>query len=250
LRFLTDGGAAGPDIFVEDETSFVPLLERGLARLRSEFPDLTHVFHMLEDHCPLRLCDARQIQRVLGEAKRHNLSAVSFVTYEWPWELTDASEYSDGLVRTWRSIEVASFGCEKFAVVPRKFFRYFQLQPSVWRCDYLEWACAEALRLGITDPWRFEAMQLPMAEQHYVSFYRWPTAHHGFLAQGRINPAAIDFASGDAASLRRRLIRGVTGGESEFLYCLYRILDRGVRLARRIFGRFGSIWRELVHKGR
>src|SRR5262249_55746840 len=145
LRFLADGGSPASDLLIEDEPEFVPLLARGLARLRSEFPALTHVFHMLEDHCPLRPCDGAQIARVMAEASRRNLAAVSFVTYEWPWTTTDMTDYADGLVRAWRKIDVLTLGSERLAVVPRRYFRYFQLQPTLWRLDYLERICAEAL---------------------------------------------------------------------------------------------------------
>jgi hypothetical protein len=204
---------------------------------------------MLDDHCPLRSCDGGQIERVTAEATKHKLPAVSFVTYEWPWALTDATEYSDGLVRTWRKIEVATFGCERFAIVPRRFFRYFQLQPTLWRVDYLEQVCAEALRLCITDPWRFEAMQLDGAEQHYISGYHWPTVHHGFLARGKINAEAIDFAMGSkGAGIRRRLIGEMIGVEREYLYRLYRIAARGANLTRRGLRKVGTLCRDIVQR--
>jgi hypothetical protein len=251
LRFLTDGGSDGPDVFIENETEFVPLLVRGLARLRSAFPRLTHVFLMLEDHCPLRPCDAGQIERVVAQATKHELPAVSFVTYEWPWASTDATEHPDGMVRTWRKIEVATFGGARFAVVPRNFFRYFQVQPTLWRLDYIERICAEALRLGITDPWRFEAMQINGGEQHYVSAYRWPTVHHGFLAQGKINTAAIDFATGSkGVAIRRRLIGEMIGVEREYLYHLYRAAARGADLTRRGLRKVGTLYQDLVQRSR
>jgi hypothetical protein len=249
LRFLTDGGSDGPDVLIENETEFVPLLARGLGRLRSELPGLTHVFHMLDDHCPLQPCDGGQIESVVAQATKHELPAVSFVTYDWPWASADAREHPDGMVRTWRKIEVATFGGERLAVVPRNFFRYFQLQPTLWRLDYLERTCAEALRLGITDPWRFEAMQLNGAEQHYVSAYHWPTVHHGFLAQGKVNTAAIDFAMGSkGVGIRRRLIGEMIGVEREYLYRLYHTAARGADLARRGLRKVGTLCRELVQR--
>jgi hypothetical protein len=245
LRFRADGGGdLAPDVLIEDEARFVPLLRRGLARLRAEFPALTHVFHVLEDHCPLRPCDSTEIATAMAEAASRNLAAVSFVTYEWPWTFTDDTEYEDGLVRAWRRIDVTTFGRARFAVVPRQYFRYFQLQPTLWRLDYLERTCAEALRLGVTDPWMFEEMQLAIAEQHYVSAYPWPTVHHGFLIKGKVNREAIDYGMGiDGNSVQGRLIRETIGVESERLYRLYRVARRSAGSTRRAFRRVGALCR-------
>ena len=79
------------------------------------------------------------------------------------------------------------------ARVPLNFFRYFQLQPSFWDLDYLIEICREALEKQCFDPWSFESFSYAKPRQHYVSRYEWPSVHHGFLAQGKVNPEAIDF---------------------------------------------------------
>jgi hypothetical protein len=218
LRFLTDGGAEGPDVIVSSEHDFVPLLAAGLQRIRSEYPAATHVFHMLEDHCPLRRCDTGSINSATAEVVSRRLAAASFVTYDWPWSHTDDDLDGDGLVCTWPRIDIARFDRESFAVVPQNFFRYFQVQPTLWRIDYLERILREAAERGIVDPWRFEALRLPEVEQHYISSYRWPTVHHGFLAQGKVNDAAIEYIGrGSAVGLRKALIAGL-GNKSEAAY--------------------------------
>lgn len=232
VRFLTDGGVTvARDVYVEPERHFVPLLMRGLARLRLEFPGATHVFHMLEDHCPLQPCDGDRISGIVTMAIHEQLAAVSLPTYQWPWNETDATDYPDGLVRTWRRIETRQIGDETLAVVPRNFFRYFQLQPTIWRRDYLARVCEFSLASDVLDPWQFEALKLPDAEQHYVSAYAWPTVHHGFLVQGGVNTTAIDFVDRKSGkALRRQLIKDRTGMRSEALYEVQ-------RSARRYFGR-------------
>ena len=129
--------------------------------------------------------------------------------------------YPDGLVRTWRKIEIANFSGNTFAVVPRDFFRYFQLQPTLWRLEYLERVCVAAIAAKKRDPWRFETLRFQDAEQHYISTYDWPTVHHGFLVQGSVNPAAVHYADRAAClRLRRQLIEEVVGVNSEMLLML------------------------------
>jgi hypothetical protein len=235
VRFLTDGGAEpGPDVYVGSESQFVPLFAQGLARIRADFPDAIHIFHMLEDHCPLRACDAGRISAIASMALAHELAAVSFPTYQWPWHATEATEYPDGLVRTWRRIDTREIAGEILAVVPRDFFRYFQVQPTVWRRSYLEHACAAAIAADVLDPWQFEAMRLPAAEQHFVSGYNWPTVHHGFLVRGTINPSAIDFVDRERGNaIRRQLIRELVGDGSETLFKVQRAASRYLQGFRR-----------------
>src|SRR5262249_30590393 len=117
-----------------------------------------------------------------------------------------------------------------------KFFRYFQLQPAFWRIDYLIGVCRAAMARGITDPWTFEAMRLDDAEPHYVAAYDWPSVHHGFIAQGKINPAAISFMSRRAApELHRQLICARVGCYSPTLNTVRRAAELG--------------WDRLAHLG-
>jgi hypothetical protein len=235
VRFLTDGGVEhAADVYIEPEADFVPLLIRGLSRIRGEFPNATHIVHMLEDHCPLRECDADRISAVVSIAIDQDLAAVCFPTYRWPWNDTATAEYPDGLVRTWRRVDTLDIAGEILGRVPRDFFRYFQIQPTVWRLKYLEDACAAAMAAGVLNPWEFEALQLPISEQHYVSEYNWPTVHHGFLVQGKINPASIDFVDSSAnATIRHRLIKELVGTRSETVFKFQRVASRYIQGFRR-----------------
>jgi hypothetical protein len=234
VRFLTDGGLEpASDVYVEPETHFVPLLARGLARVRDEFPTARQIFHMLEDHCPLQPCEANRISAVVSIAIGYDMAAVSFPTYRWPWNETDTGEYPDGQVRTWRRIETQEIAGERLAIVPKNFFRYFQVQPTLWRMSYLERVCAAAMTAEVLDPWQFEAMRLQLAEQHYVSAYNWPTVHHGFLVQGRVNSAAIDFIDKKVGiDLRQQLIRDLIGTRSETAYRAQRAVLHYIRQFR------------------
>ena len=213
IRFISDGGIEpADDVYIEPEPRFVPLMLCGLARLQVEFPNVRHVFHMLEDHCPLRRCDGERISALLSIVRDRDLAAVSFPTYSWPWNKTEYIDYPDGKVRTWRRIDTVEIDGEAFARVPRNFFRYFQVQPTIWRIPYLVNACDEARAAGVFDPWGFEAMQFPNSDQHYVSQYNWPTVHHGFLAKGVVNLKAIDFVDRDIGwAVRRELNSGRNG---------------------------------------
>jgi hypothetical protein len=232
--FLTDGGLKPQsDIFVEGDVEFSRLLMLGLMRLRRIYPAVTRIFYMLEDHCPLRRCEMDQFLRICAVASEHNLAAVSFPTYNWPWGEVESIVYPDGLVRTWRKIEVANFSGERFAVVPRDFFRYFQLQPTLWRLEYLERVCAAAIAAKKGDPWQFEMLRFEDAEQHYVSSYNWPTVHHGFLVQGSVNLAAVRYADRAAhLRLRHQLIKDVVGVNSEMLLVLRSAAERVWRRLR------------------
>ena len=170
LAFLTDGiSQPSADVISIPGLTWLDLLAAGLARIKQQRPQTKHVFHMLEDHCPLRRCDGERLDRIFAIARRNNLDAVSFPTYYWPWNETESTIYPDGLVRTWRRTETLQLDDELLAMVPLDFFRYFQVQPTLWRFDYLEAACANAKPQGIADAWTFEAMRWPNAGRHYVS---------------------------------------------------------------------------------
>ncbi len=244
--FLTDGGLEPQsDTFVEEEAEFSRLLMQGLARLRAVYPAVRRVFYMLEDHCPLRHCDADRLLRVCEVAEEHDLAAVSFPTYKWPWGEIESKAYPDGLVRTWNKIEITNFSGERFAVVPRDFFRYFQLQPTLWRLEYLERVCAAAIAAGKEDPWRFETLRFQDAEQHYISSYDWPTVHHGFLVKGSVNLAAVHYADRAARlRLRRQLIKEIVGVNSEMLLMLR---SAGARIWRRVRARYRRLGNRRSH---
>ena len=233
--FLTDGvSQPANDVCSFPGLTWAELLSAGLARLKKEQPRIRYVFHMLEDHCPLRRCDGERLDHVFAIANRHELDAVAFPTYSWPWNQIESTKYPDGLVRTWRRKEILELDGETLAVVPRDFFRYFQVQPTLWRFDYLEAACAHASAHGIADAWTFEAMRWPQAGRHYVSSYNWPTVHHGFLAQGRLNPAAILYLDRERAAISHRvLVREAIGVESPILFDSIQMLLRTQRRIRR-----------------
>ncbi|MFZ0426414.1 MAG: hypothetical protein WAL80_26360 [Xanthobacteraceae bacterium] len=231
---LTDGiSQASADVWSFPAASWVELLQAGLARIGQERPQARYVLHMLEDHCPLRRCDAERLARIFAIAAREDFAAISFPTYAWPWHETDPTEHPDGLIRTWRRKETRELEGELFAAVPRKFFRYFQVQPTLWRLDYLQAACAHAQAEGIGDVWAFEAMRWRKAEPHFVSRYDWPTVHHGFLAQGRLNPAAIAYLDRkQAPEPHRTLVREAIGIESPLLFDFIQALSRTKGLIR------------------
>lgn len=232
--FLTDGASQlSEDVLSFPGLTWVELFVAGLARIRQQRPWTKHVFHMLEDHCPLRRCDGDRLDRIFSIAAQHDLDAVAFPTYSWPWSETDATDFPDGLVRTWRRVETLQLESELLAVVPPDFFRYFQVQPTLWRLDYLEEACSYAMAQGITDAWSFEAMRWPHARCHYVSRYDWPTVHHGFLVQGKLNPAAIAYLDRKRAECSHRaLVREAIGIESPMLFDSIQMLIRTKRLIR------------------
>src|SRR5580704_1007389 len=104
--FLTDGvSQPANDVCSFPGLTWAELLSAGLARLKKEQPRIRYVFHMLEDHCPLRRCDGERLDHVFAIANRHELDAVAFPTYSWPWNQIESTKYPDGLVRTWRRKE-------------------------------------------------------------------------------------------------------------------------------------------------
>lgn len=226
--FLTDGASQSEnDVVSFPRLNWVELAAAGLAQLKHRHPQATHVFLMLEDHCPLRSCDERRLEEIFAIASREKMSAIAFPTYSWPWQETESRSFADGFVRTWRRKETIVRDGELFAVVPRDFFRYFQVQPTLWRFDYLQAACDYALTRGIADAWNFEAMRWTQAMPHYVSQYNWPTVHHGFLEQGKLNRAAIAYLDRcTAIGAHRMLIREAIGFESPLLFDSLQFLTR------------------------
>ena len=224
------------------DASWTEIFFRGLSEIRLHDSGLTHVFHMLDDHCPLRACDSSTLETYFRIAAERDLATIAFPTYHWPWSEVENRVYPDGLVRTWRKIDIESEHGRRLAVVPRDFFRYFQVQPAIWKLDYLLAACRQALAAGNPDAWSFEALRWPDAAQHYVADYRWPTVHHGFLASGKVNPEAIGFIDGTLApELRTQLLRDSIGIASP---ALHRVLWASEKFGSRVLGRLKNT---LVH---
>lgn len=241
IYFISDSELPGIGRQIQlADACWTEILLHGLLTMRKQHPALDYVFLMLDDHCPLRPCDAVATSAYLEIARSGNLGVISFPTYDWPWNETATTEYPDGLVRVWRTVEIDVVDGRKLALVPRDYFRYFQVQPAFWRVEYLISVCQAALASGIRDPWAFEAMSLDGAPQHHVADYNWPSVHHGFIAGGKVNPAAISYISKKAApELHSRLLREVVGVNSVTIYQLYRLWRRGV-------GRFGRAGKALL----
>ena len=215
------------DVIVKSDTNWLDILLNGLLSVRKTRPEITYVFLLLDDHYPLRACDCSLIAANFDAVVKNRLGCISFVTYEWPWARTEHIDYPDGMIRTWRNIDVTRFnGCE-MARIPFSFFRYFQLQPSFWELDYLIEICREAFEEQCFDPWSFESFSYSQPRQHYVSRYAWPSVHHGFLVQGKVNPEAIDFIQmPEGREFRRLLLRESIGCDSVTVFRILRFLKR------------------------
>ncbi len=156
--FLSDNdNLDSKHIFVKRANSWLEILFHGLLSIKASNPDITHIFLLLDDHYPLRACDEELIAINFDVALRNDLACVSFVTYVWPWTTTECVDYPDGMIRTWRRIDTRRFHDCEMATVPNNFFRYFQLQPSLWQFDYLIDICREAYEAQCSDPWSFES---------------------------------------------------------------------------------------------
>lgn len=140
---------------------------------------------------PLWPCDAARIEEVIAIARREALPCVFFVKYAWPWTTTRHHFDADGRIVGWRRKEVVSIGGQRMAVMPPDYFRYNQVQPAIWRVDYLESLLGEAMRRGIEDPWAFERFCMPGQPHHYVADYRWPSRHCGYRRGGRVYLRAL-----------------------------------------------------------
>jgi len=234
---LTDGEAklGRGDTLAYPGASWTQILFNGLCEVKKRNPGLTHMLHVLDDHCPLRPCDETALEGYFELARRNDFATVAFPTYRWPWHETEDKDYPDGLVRTWRKIETIIANGQKLAVVPRDFFRYFQVQPAFWRIEYLIAVCRHALDEGKHDAWGFEAMRWDGAARHYIADYNWPTVHHGFIASGKVNPEAIGFIDERVApELRNQLLRDSIGVASP---TLHRVLWASERFGARVLGR-------------
>lgn len=229
MYFISDCDLPGIERQIKlPNACWTEILLNGLETVRRKHPQCSYVFLMLDDHCSLRRCDGRAISAYLDIARSRDLAAVCFPTYEWPWQQTEHADYPDGLVRTWRRVDIEVLDGRRLAVVPRDFFRYFQVQPAFWKVEYLIWACRAALASGITDAWTLEALHLDGARQHYIADYNWPSVHHGFIASGKINPDAIsNMSRSDASELYRQLISNCVGFYSPPLYGMHRAVDAG-----------------------
>jgi hypothetical protein len=242
------------DVIVKSGANWLDILLNGLLSVRETRPEIAYVFLLLDDHYPLRGCDRSMIAANFDAVVKNRVGCLSFVTFQWPWTHTEQIDYPDGMIRTWRNIDLTWLnGCE-MARVPLKFFRYYQLQPSFWDLDYLIEVCREASAKQCFDPWSFESLNYSKPRQHYVSRYAWPTVHHGFLAQGKVNPEAIDFIQmPQGRQFRSLLLRESIGFDSmtafriiQFLrwvhWCILRLLRIAAKFDARKF-RAWNVWR-------
>ena len=199
--------APGPGVITGSQSGWVALLREALLALRARQPDCRYVFSFIEDHCPLHVVDAVRVARFLDDAMASDRACTSFVTYDWPWDKTAPDDRAaDGRTMTWRERAIEDTPAGRVARVPDDFFRYNQCQPSLWNIDYYLSLCDQALAAGIDNPWAFEEAVFPRQAPHFIADYAWPSVHHGFMAQGVINPEAIRVVSRRVAPLRRRLI--------------------------------------------
>jgi hypothetical protein len=232
------------DVIIRSSANWLDILLNGLLSVKKTRPEIAYVFLLLDDHYPLRECDKGTIAANFDAAVRNRLECISFVTYQWPWTSTEHMDYPDGMIRTWRTVDVRWFdGCE-MARVPPNFFRYFQLQPSFWALDYLIEICHEAFKKRCFDPWSFESLTYGKLRQHYVSRYAWPCVHHGFLAKGKVNPEAIDFIQmPQGREFRSMLLKETIGFDSISAFRVLRSLKwlrGGVFRRLRIADRFDA----------
>jgi hypothetical protein len=233
------------DVIIKPSVNWLGILLNGLISVRKTRPEIGYVFLLLDDHYPLRECDKSRIAANFDVVVKNRLGCTSFVTYQWPWTSTEQIDYPDGMIRTWRNVDVRWFnGCE-MARVPLDFFRYFQLQPSFWDLDYLIEICHEAFEKQCFDPWAFESFNYGKPRQHFISRYEWPSVHHGFLAQGKVNPEAIDFIQmPQGREFRTLLLTESIGFDSvaafrvlQFLKWLHGGIVRRLRIADRFDAR-------------
>src|SRR5262245_7926897 len=82
-------------IFVKRSNNWLDILYSGLLAIKSSNPAITHLLLMLDDHYPLRSCDQSLISANYAAVVKHGLACVSFVTYAWPWTITEHREYPD-----------------------------------------------------------------------------------------------------------------------------------------------------------
>jgi hypothetical protein len=198
------GSAPADDhVIVCHRTGWVNMLRESLVHIKQREGGIRYLFSMIDDHCPLRMCDQRRLEQIIRTAIAQEMKCVVFATYEWPWTITAENSLDDlGRTKTWSTIDVLETNRCRFARVPKAFFRYNQCQPAIWEMDYYLSVCNRMLDLGIDDPWEFESMLLPDQPQHYVSEYAWPSVQHGFMEKGRINAEAIHFVRGDSPSMK------------------------------------------------
>src|SRR4051812_26274541 len=71
--------------------TWVDGLARGVREIQAAFPGASHVFVLIDDHCPLSPVDAALVDAYARYAVAHSIGCMHFVTYEWPWTSTEAT---------------------------------------------------------------------------------------------------------------------------------------------------------------
>jgi hypothetical protein len=190
IWFLTDGnGISYKNTIQIPNGNWTQVLNGGLKRIRSVYPDLQYAYLILEDLYPLWECDADTLAQNYGASWKAGLDLVLFYP---PGRSPDI----DG--------EVDVRGVQ-FETLASDFRYYTSLQPALWKFDYLMDVSEHALNRGVKTPWQFEFINL--GRRHYKSSYDWPCAFSGLFHEGRVNLEAVrQLNIREFSGLRRRLM--------------------------------------------
>jgi hypothetical protein len=182
VTVVTDGGNFGNYKCVRTNdsnwvTSMVVALEMLIAQRELD----PHVMIILDDLVPLWAVDCDVLKKNLEIMQNEGWGKLSFFIDEPkspPLEILhlEGSHFF--------RIPHPGSGADALA-----FPWYNSLQVSIWRSDYLLQVCQLSLRLGITDPWKFEHIHAP--ENHFVSAYRWPAVFQGLHYLKNVNLKAV-----------------------------------------------------------
>lgn len=191
IWFLTDGKTIGyPNVISIDSDQWLIVLHEGLKQIKNIYPQLDYAYLVLEDLIPLVKVSNSHLAKVESIITKHQLDCVSFVVYDHKYLGNDMMEI-DGI---------------SFYRLPPDFPFYSQLQPAIWKVEYLQEICQHAYEQKTLDPWSFEKIFL--GKQHYVSEYSWPSVMHGFLhAKHPVWEAIWKIKTPEGTKFRNNLIR-------------------------------------------
>jgi hypothetical protein len=174
IWFFTDGsGISHKNTIQIPNANWTQILHDGLQQLRSTYPDLKHVYLVLEDLYPLWACRGDTLEQTRRVAEEAELDVVFF--------------FADGSTPDIDS-EILLYDL-KLQVLPSWYRYYTSLQPALWKFDYLMEVTEYALARGIGNPWEFEFINL--GKTHYKSVYDWPCPFSGLFKEGRVNLNAL-----------------------------------------------------------
>ena len=171
----------------DSKLNWVEILYKGIKLFRSEYPEISNIYLILDDLVPLTSLNEEKMK----------LIEKSFIEREWQY-LYYPHYNNDYKFDT-------NVNNSLFCQTKKEYTYYSQIGAGLIKVDYLIQLCELALMKEAYTPWQFEFLKSD--ENHYITEYRWPSVKDGFSKSKFINNQAIDMLNYPEGQALRKLLK-------------------------------------------